>query len=280
VACGACSTKEQSTQISIASVFGALCALRLAGSTSTCAANNSRLNFSHRCDLALQRLVCAPAFWPAIRFGAGSIAAPWFNPRVFHDPPRFSKAPVAFAAMLCLFANSALAQVQTDQTNNRAASPNPSSALISQAGTSGLADTAPQTSDSQLDEVVVSGSKEAGALRTSVASIGKVSRATLKDKKPTFVGQVLNQVAGVYVTDFGNEQHNMSIRQPLSYNAVYLYMEDGIPIRPTGLFNHNATYEINLAGTGEIEVMKGPASSLYGSNAAGGAVNFRTQCKC
>lgn len=88
---------------------------------------------------------------------------------------------------------------------------------------------------------------------------------------------MLNQAAGVYVTDLGNEQHNMSIRQPLSYNALYLYMEDGIPIRPAGLFNHNALYEINLAGTGDIEVMKGPASALYGSNAAGGAVNFITR---
>ena len=130
---------------------------------------------------------------------------------------------------------------------------------------------------SSLDAVIVSANKGSSSLRDSPAAISKISQHDVAEKKPTFVGQVLNQAAGVYVSDLGNEQHSMSIRQPLSYNALYLYMEDGIPIRPTGLFNHNALYEINLAGTADIEVMKGPASALYGSNAVGGAVNFLTR---
>ena len=77
--------------------------------------------------------------------------------------------------------------------------------------------------------------------------------------------------------DLGNEQHTMAIRQPITYNALYLYMEDGLPIRPTGIFNHNSLYEINMSGVKDIEVIKGPASSLYGSNSIGAAVNFITQ---
>lgn len=137
-----------------------------------------------------------------------------------------------------------------------------------------------EPANSSVDDnpvIVISGSRESTTLRQTPAPINKISHETLEEKKPTFVGQVLNQAPGVYVTDLGNEQHNMSIRQPLSYNAMYLYMEDGIPIRPTGLFNHNALYEINLEGVGSIEVLKGPASSLYGSNAVGGAVNFFTR---
>jgi iron complex outermembrane recepter protein len=44
-----------------------------------------------------------------------------------------------------------------------------------------------------------------------------------------------------------------------------------------GVFNHNALNEINMNGAGGVEVVKGAASSLYGSNAVGGAVNFLTQ---
>jgi len=51
----------------------------------------------------------------------------------------------------------------------------------------------------------------------------------------------------------------MAIRQPITYNALYLYMEDGIPIRPTGIFNYNALYEINTDGIRDIEVIKGLA---------------------
>ncbi|MBE9608540.1 TonB-dependent receptor family protein [Chitinilyticum piscinae] len=125
-----------------------------------------------------------------------------------------------------------------------------------------------------LDEVVVTATREAGPLATAPISIGLISEKTIIEIKPTFIGQVLDKIPGVHMPDLGNEQHNMSIRQPMSYSAVYQYLEDGIPIRPVGIFNHNALYEINLPSAGGIEVLRGPASSLYGSNAVGGAVNF------
>lgn len=146
---------------------------------------------------------------------------------------------------------------------------------LAQAGPAAAETSAPAAV--MLDEMVVSATREGTVLRQTPAAIHKIKAQTLAEKKPVFVGQVLNQTPGLYVTDLGNEQHNLSLRQPLSYNAVYLYLEEGLPIRPVGLFNHNALYELNLAGVGSIEVLKGPASSLYGSNAVGGAVNFLTQ---
>jgi outer membrane receptor protein involved in Fe transport len=91
------------------------------------------------------------------------------------------------------------------------------------------------------------------------------------------VGEIINRISGVYWNDLGNEQHSMGIRQPISTNNVYQYLEDGIPIRPLGVFNHNALNEMNMNGAGSVEVVKGAASSLYGSNAVGGAVNFLTE---
>ena len=49
------------------------------------------------------------------------------------------------------------------------------------------------------------------------------------------------------MVDLGNEQHALAIRQPFSLKPLFLYLEDGIPIRPAGLFNHNALIEINQA---------------------------------
>jgi outer membrane receptor protein involved in Fe transport len=69
----------------------------------------------------------------------------------------------------------------------------------------------------------------------------------------------------------------MSIRQPMGTNAYFLYMEDGIPFRPMGVFNHNALIEMTIFAVSNIEVVKGPASSLYGPEAVGGAINFITQ---
>ena len=128
-----------------------------------------------------------------------------------------------------------------------------------------------------LEEVVVTGSREATPLSATPAAIGKMDNKALEDAKATNITQAVNQIPGVHMVDLGNEQHSMSIRQPITTNAVYQYLEDGVPIRPLGVFNHNALNEVNLTGAGEIEVLKGPASSLYGSNAVGGSVNFITQ---
>ncbi len=131
--------------------------------------------------------------------------------------------------------------------------------------------------DTALDAVVVSASREGGRRRQTPAAIDVISERAIEAKRPTFIGELLNQAAGVYMPDLRNEQHMMSIRHPLTTGAAYLYMEDGLPLRPPGLFNHNALYELNLEGIDRIEVLRGPASSLYGSNAVGGAVNFFTR---
>ncbi|MEO8887523.1 MAG: TonB-dependent receptor [Mucilaginibacter sp.] len=128
-----------------------------------------------------------------------------------------------------------------------------------------------------LQPVIVSASREGQARQDAPMAISKINSIQIQDTKATALYQLLNKVAGVYMVNLGNEQHTMAIRQPITYNALYLYMEDGVPIRPTGIFNHNSLYEINMSGVKDIEVIKGPASSLYGSNAIGGAINFITQ---
>lgn len=128
-----------------------------------------------------------------------------------------------------------------------------------------------------LNQLVVTASREAQQRSSSPLSISTVSAQLLDQTKATSLDQVLNKVTGVYMVDLGNEQHSMSVRQPLSYKSLFLYLEDGLPIRPTGVFNHNALLEMNMAALKKIEVVRGPSSSLYGSEAIGGAMNFITQ---
>ena len=42
-------------------------------------------------------------------------------------------------------------------------------------------------------------------------------------------------------------------------------------------FNHNGLYEVNIPQSGSIEVIKGPATALYGSEAIGGVINSLTE---
>lgn len=127
-----------------------------------------------------------------------------------------------------------------------------------------------------LQEVVVSANREGVKRSEAPIAIASISSRTLQDAKPASIDQVLNKVSGVNMVSLGNEQHQMSIRQPMTTRSLFLYLEDGVPVRTTGLFNHNALLELNMAAVKSLEVIKGPSSSLYGSEAIGGVVNFIT----
>lgn len=134
-----------------------------------------------------------------------------------------------------------------------------------------------EQSSFELNQVLVSSSREGQARTETPIAISKISPKELREAKATTLDQLVNKVSGVYMVNLGNEQHSMSIRQPITLKSLFLYLEDGVPIRPTGVYNHNALVEMNMASTSSIEIIKGPASSIYGSEAIGGSVNFITQ---
>jgi outer membrane receptor protein involved in Fe transport len=130
---------------------------------------------------------------------------------------------------------------------------------------------------SALPDITVTGTREGQRLERTPASIGIVSENAVKLVKPAHPSQILGQVPGAAAGVTNGEGHNTAIRQPFTTAPVYLFLEDGIPIRSTGFFNHNALYEINLPQAGGLEVNRGPTTALYGSDAIGGAVNVLTR---
>ena len=130
---------------------------------------------------------------------------------------------------------------------------------------------------SQLQSIVITANRGLAQKRSEAPiAISSISSKNLQETKPASADQVLNKVSGVNMVNLGNEQHQMSIRQPMTTKSLFLYLEDGIPVRTSGLYNHNALLEMNMTATKTIEVIKGPSSSLYGSEAIGGVVNFIT----
>jgi outer membrane receptor protein involved in Fe transport len=127
-----------------------------------------------------------------------------------------------------------------------------------------------------LEEVTVTETREAIPLSESSASIAVIKEKTIKFAAPTHPQQLFTQIPGVAVNVTNGEGHTMGIRQKIGTDPVYLYLEDGIPIRATGFFNHNALYEVNIPQAGGVEVLKGIGSALYGSDAIGGTVNILT----
>jgi outer membrane receptor protein involved in Fe transport len=127
------------------------------------------------------------------------------------------------------------------------------------------------------ETVTVTDSRGARLKRETPASVGAVDQEILAEARPSHASEVMGLVPGVWVNTTGGEGHQTAIRQPLTTSPVYLYLEDGVPTRSTGFFNHNALYEVNLPAAEAIEVTRGPGSALFGSDALGGVVNVVTR---
>ena len=121
--------------------------------------------------------------------------------------------------------------------------------------------------------MTVTGTREKALLSETPEAVGTIASAAIHDAAPLHPGQLLSQIPGVAVAVTNGEGHTTAIRQPFTTNPVYLYLEDGIPVRATGFFNHNALYEVNLPMAGGVEVVRGPGTALYGSDAIGGIIN-------
>lgn len=138
---------------------------------------------------------------------------------------------------------------------------------------------APQTSpdtDESTHEITVTGTREERPRAKTAETVGRIQQGAITDAAPAHPAEILGQIPGVHVGVTGGEGHRTAIRQPMSTSPVYLFLEDGIPTRSTGFFNHNALYEVNMPQAGSIEVTKGPGTALYGSDAIGGVVNIST----
>ena len=127
--------------------------------------------------------------------------------------------------------------------------------------------------DSTLAPVQVTGTRERVPIAETPASIGVVDAGAIDLVKPTHPSQLLSQVPGVAIAVTNGEGHSTSIRQPFTTSPVYLFLEDGVPSRATGFFNHNGLYELDIPQAGGVEIVRGPGTALYGSDAIGGIVN-------
>jgi vitamin B12 transporter len=127
-----------------------------------------------------------------------------------------------------------------------------------------------------LDEVVVSDTKFAQSKEKSGKVIEVISAKDLEKKSGQNLAIVLSQVAGVEIN--GNQSAN---GKNLGYyirggkNRQVLILIDGIPV--TDASGISLEYDLRLLPVEQIEkieVMKGAASTLYGSGAATGVINI------
>jgi iron complex outermembrane receptor protein len=128
-----------------------------------------------------------------------------------------------------------------------------------------------------VSPVVVSATGERRHREEGSVSVEVLDGIEVRRTRAAHPAALMNRIPGVHVSELSGEGHSMAMRQPITTKPMYLYLEDGIPTRATGFFNHNALYEVNIPQSGGLEVIKGPGTALYGSDAIGGIVNVLTR---
>ncbi|MDO7667557.1 MAG: TonB-dependent receptor, partial [Pseudomonadota bacterium] len=128
-----------------------------------------------------------------------------------------------------------------------------------------------------LDSLVVTGTRSETSLLDLAGNTGKISEEEIDFVRADHITEVLNRLPGVMVQRGNGQEHLTSIRSPILNGGAgagsFLYLEDGVPMRAAGFANVNGLFEANAEQAGGIEVVKGPGSALYGSNAVHGLIN-------
>lgn len=137
----------------------------------------------------------------------------------------------------------------------------------------------------KINEVVVTGARNETDVRHLSQTVSVIGRTQIeRSMQPSLLPVLTEQIPGLFVTSRGvmgygvsnGAAGSISLRGLSGGSARLMVMIDGHP-QYAGIFGHpiSDAYQSFLAE--RVEVLRGPASVLYGSNAMGGVINIVTR---
>lgn len=136
-----------------------------------------------------------------------------------------------------------------------------------------------------INEVVVTGTRNETDVRHLPLTVSVIDREEIEQSmQPSVLPVITQQVPGLFVTSrgimgygvSGGAAGNISLRGLSGGSGRLMVLIDGHP-QYAGIFGHPISDAYQSLMTERVEVLRGPASVLYGSNAMGGVVNIVTR---
>ena len=137
----------------------------------------------------------------------------------------------------------------------------------------------PQPTNNRPDDekiIVVTAERNAQPLAASPSAVAVVTREQIEAKKPFDLVDVLRLVPGLSVSQSGTRGKSTSIFTRGTNSNQTLVLVDGVRANSPqdGRFDFG---QIPVENVERVEVVRGPASALYGSDAIGGVINIITK---
>ncbi|MCB8888814.1 TonB-dependent receptor domain-containing protein [Vreelandella malpeensis] len=157
------------------------------------------------------------------------------------------------------------------------------STIASAVALAAVAGTAQAQQSTQLDNMVVTAAGYEQTLNSAPASISVVTREELEQKQFSNIAEAIADVPGVDIRAGTGKTggYNISIRgMPSAYTLILI---DGRrqnasgDVTPNGFGETATSFMPPLSAIERIEVIRGPMSTLYGSDAMGGVINIITR---
>jgi len=131
--------------------------------------------------------------------------------------------------------------------------------------------------DPVTEDVLVTASRvEENALRMPL-SWSRIDQKTIDLVDAVHINEIMQRVPGAWISRGNGQESIIALRSPVLTGAgscgAFLSAADGISLRAPGFCNVNQLFDANFEQAGRIEVIRGPATALYGSNAMHGVIN-------
>ena len=131
----------------------------------------------------------------------------------------------------------------------------------------------------RIEEVVVIATGEEQALSNTSKTVNLIDGQEMRDRADFTLVDTLRTIPGFRVQQLGGFGRTASIKSRGLRNQDTAVLLDGIRFRDPGSITGDATpflSDITLTSVSRVEVLRGSGSSLYGTNAVGGTIDFRT----
>ncbi|MGQ8366134.1 TonB-dependent receptor [Glaciecola sp. 1036] len=132
--------------------------------------------------------------------------------------------------------------------------------------------------EDDVERISVTANRNQQTTSSVNASLSILDKSLIEQINAQHISQVAAFSPGTWISRGNGQEHLTAIRSPVLTGAgscgAFFMALDGINLRAPGFCNANQLFDVNSEQAQRIEILRGPASTLYGSNALHGVINI------